>query len=113
MWPQTLSALLGIWLTAAPGVLGYGGPARAGDLVAGPLAASLAVVASSEVTRPVRWAILPLGLWLVVSPWVLDHPADAAVNTIAIGVLLAALACVRGQVSARYAAGWSGLWRRA
>jgi hypothetical protein len=52
MWAQCLNAMLGIWLMAAPTILGYGGPARTNHQIVGPLAVSCAVIALWEVTRP-------------------------------------------------------------
>jgi hypothetical protein len=97
---------------AAPSVLGYGGAARVSDLIAGPLAVSAAVIAMSQVTRPIRWAALPLGAWVVIAPWLLDAPAKARVSGLLAGVLLIGVALVRGQVHERFGGGWAALWRR-
>lgn len=110
MWAHVLSILLGVWLTAAPSVLGYGGGARINALVVGPLAASAAAVALSEVTRPVRWVNLLLGGWLVVAPVVIEHSSGVAAHGVLVGGLLAAGALVRGRVRARYGGGWSAVW---
>jgi len=110
MWARVMGALAGIWLMAAPSVLGYAGAARISDLVVGPIAASLAIVAMSQVTRPVRWATVPLGLWAILSPWLLGAPA-ARVSGLAAGVLLAATAFVAGRRTARFGGGWRSLWR--
>jgi len=80
MWARVCGALAGIWLMAAPSVLGYGGAGRVSDLIAGPLAVSAAVIAMSQVTRPIRWVTLPLGAWVVVAPWLLGAPAPARVS---------------------------------
>jgi uncharacterized membrane protein len=55
MREQIAIACLGIWLTVAPPVLGLAGPARSLEQVAGPIIATLAVVAASDVARPLRW----------------------------------------------------------
>jgi hypothetical protein len=111
MWAQLLGALLGVWLMAAPAVLGYGAPAATVDRIAGPLAAMLGVVAASEVTRGVRRANLLVGLWLLAAPWLLGYPAAATLNSILVGLLLAALSFVRGTVKERFGGGWTSLWR--
>jgi hypothetical protein len=111
MWAQLLGTCLGIWLMAAPAVLGYGGAARANDRVVGPLAATVAAVAISEVTRPVRWANLLTGAWLFAAPWVLGSPWAAAWNSLFVGAALAALALAGGTVKGRYGGGWSAVWR--
>ena len=109
MWAQLASCLLGVWLMAAPAVLGYGDPARTSDHIVGPLAASFAFVAVWQVTRSLRWANLPLGAWLLVAPWVLGYELVPLLNSSAVGLLLMGLACVRGKVTQRFGGGWASL----
>jgi hypothetical protein len=114
MWAQLINAMLGIWLMAAPTILGYGGPARTNSHIVGPLAVSCAVIALWEVTRPVRWGNLALGLWLLVAPWVFTDTWGALFNSSLVGLLLMAFALVRGTVEPqRFGGGWSALWRAA
>jgi hypothetical protein len=109
VWVRALSGLLGIWLMAAPDVLGYGAPAATSDRIVGPVAASVAVVAMSAVTRGVRWLNLLPGGWLLVAPWLLGYPPAATVNSLVVGLLLIGLAFVRGPVTAWYGGGWAAL----
>jgi hypothetical protein len=104
------SVALGAWLLAAPSLIGLDGGARISHLVAGPIAAGLAVIAMSAVTRLVVRANVVIGAWLVVAPLVLDHGA-AWMESVAAGALLGALALVpRGQ-GHRFAGGWTALVR--
>src|SRR5690606_3775586 len=113
MWAQVINALLGVWLMAAPAVLGYGAPAATNDRIVGPVAASFAVIAWWQATRPTRWVNLPLGLWLVAAPFVLGYDATAPlVNSLVVGAALAALSLVRGTVDARFGGGWRAVWGR-
>ncbi|WP_447978270.1 SPW repeat protein [Candidatus Nitrospira bockiana] len=112
MAPQLVNAALGVWLMAAPDVLGYGGPARTIDQVLGPMIASMAIISTSEVMRPLRWANVPVGVWLILSPWLLAYPAEARWNSLLVGVLVAAFAAMRGAVRARFGGGWRVLWER-
>lgn len=113
MWAQVINALLGIWLMAAPAVLGYGAAAATNDRIVGPIAASFAVIAWWQATRPTRWVNLPLGLWLLVAPFVLGYGATAPlVNSLAVGVVLAALAFVKGTVDTDFGGGWRAVWGR-
>ena len=113
MWAQIINALLGVWLMAAPAVLGYGAPAATNDRIIGPIAASFAVIAWWQATRPTRWVNLPLGLWLLLAPWVLGYGATAAVvNSMAVGAALAALSLVEGTVDAEFGGGWRAVWGR-
>lgn len=112
MWARLINITLGIWLMAAPAVLGYGGVASINDRIIGPTVAAFAVIAISEVTRPLRWMNVPLGAWLAVAPMALGYPAlDALINSIVVGVLIAATAMIRGDVTAQFGGGWSALWR--
>lgn len=111
MWAQIINAVLGVWLMAAPAVLGYGGAAGTNDRIVGPVAASVAVIAIWQVTRPVRWANLALGAWLLVAPWVFDYERIALVNSTIVGLLLMTFAAIRGKVeSHRFGGGWPALW---
>lgn len=112
MWARLANTAVGLWLMAAPAVLGYSGSAATNDRIVGPLAATFAIVAIWEVTRALRWANLALGLWLLAAPWILGgYPADAIVNSMAAGALLALFSLVRGKIRQEYAGGWSALWR--
>jgi hypothetical protein len=113
MWARVVNALLGIWLMVAPEVLGYGGIAASNHRIVGPIAASFAVVAIWEATRPLRWVNLALGLWLVVSPLVLGGAAAASITSLVVGVLLWTMALARGRVTQQFGGGWSALWRSA
>jgi hypothetical protein len=111
MLPQIINAILGIWLMAAPAVLGYGRPASTNDHIVGPLVATFACIAIWEATRSVRWVNLPLGLWLIVAPLALGHPTSGQLNSVLCGIAIAGLSCVGGAVTRRFGGGWSTLWR--
>ncbi len=113
MWALSITIVLGIWLAAAPDILGYGGLARANNQVVGVLLASFGMVALSECMRALRWANLILGLWLVVAPFVLDYRDERAVGSLAVGIAATVLAFVRGSLSERFGGGWSVLWKGA
>jgi hypothetical protein len=110
MWAQLINAALGIWLMAAPAVLSYGGAARTNDRIVGPLAAAFAVVAASEVMRPLRRANWVCGFGLLIAPGAMGYGGAATINSLIVGVLLLAFASVRGTVAGRYGGGWSSLW---
>lgn len=112
MWAQIINAALGLWLMAAPAVLGYDSPAADNDRIFGPAIATFAIVAWWETTRAVaRWN-LPLGLWLIAAPWILGYSATAAtVNSMAVGLLVAVLSLVMGTFRPeRFGGGWSAIW---
>lgn len=111
MWPRVGSALIGVWLMAAPSVLGYGGVAATNDRIAGPTAAAIAIVAMSQVTRAFRWLNLVIGAWLLLAPWILGYPPSALASSMVSGLALAGLASLRGRVDRRYGGGWRSLVR--
>lgn len=107
---QALATALGVWLMAAPAVLGYAGVVADLHRIVGPVAASFAFVALWEHMRPLRWVTLALGLPLVVAPWVLGTGPAATANSVVVGLLLGGLAFARGRVEESYGGGWSVLW---
>jgi hypothetical protein len=110
VWAQLVAFAVGVWLTAAPGFLGYGGAARSNDHVFGPLAATVGLIAAFQVTRGVRWLNLAFGVWLLVAPWVLGHGQQETVNSTLVGLALAGLAWVRGAADESFGGGWRALW---
>ena len=111
MWSQLMTVALGVWLMAAPSVLGYGDPAGANDHIVGPLIASIAVIAVSEATRPLRWLNVLLGFWLLVVPLALGYSSSGTWHSLAIGAAIAVLAAFPDQITQRVGGGWSMLWR--
>jgi uncharacterized membrane protein len=107
-WTLLLSAALGIWLMAAPAVLGATDAAADSSHLAGALVVTWAVIAFGEVARPVRLLNIPIGLWIAISPWVLSGATGASrwVDVFA-GLLLVALSIRRGHVEERF-----GDWNR-
>src|SRR5687767_6556018 len=91
-----LSAIVGVWLTAAPGVLGYGGVARVSDHIAGPLAFLFGVTAIWEHMRPARWANLPIGFWVTAAA-LFSNDGKGLVSGLAAGFLLIGLSFWKGR----------------
>lgn len=111
--PQMIVVVLGLWLMAAPAVLGHTGTtADSSDRFVGPLIASIAFVAASEITRPMRWLNPAGALWLIVAPWVLGFPITAAVNDLIVGLAVGALSPLgKVDTKARFGGGWKSLRR--
>lgn len=109
MTPRLASAALGIWLMAAPDVLGYAAAPAVVARIVGPLAFTFAIVAITEATRPLRWVNAALAVVLLVAILV-DHSARAAVNHALVAGALAVLARIRGPVRERLGGGWSAVW---
>lgn len=111
MWARIASIAVGLWLMAAPAVLGYAGAAEVSDRIAGPFAVTFAAIAIGESVRAVRSWNVPVGLWLLIAPLILDHPAAAAFSSALSGVALVAVSAVRGRVGHRFGGGWRALRR--
>lgn len=111
MWARIVTILLGVWLMAAPAILNYGGLASKNGRIVGPLAASFAIIAIWEATRPARWLSLPLGFWLLLAPWLFAYNSTAMINSVVVGILLILLAFVAGEIKESFGGGWSSLWR--
>ncbi len=110
MWAHGTIAVIGMWLLAAPDLLGYDGPPRLNHQICGAWIATFGMVAMSESVRGVRWVNVGLGLWLVMAPLIWSYPSEQILaNTIA-GLTVMALACVRGTISERFGEGWRALW---
>ena len=78
MWPPAVTGMLGVWLAAAPDVMGYGGHARLSNQFVGVWMATFGAIAMSECLRAVQWANLALGVWLVAAPFLLEYPDERA-----------------------------------
>lgn len=111
MWARIGNTALGIWLMAAPAVLGYAGAAGMSDRIAGPAIATFAIVAITDVTRPLRRVNTVVGVWLLLAPWLLGFPPSATWNSVIVGVLVIGMSLVRGSVESRFGGGWKMVWR--
>ena len=108
--PGTLltSALLGIWLMAAPGIFGTEGITADSNYLAGALITTTAVIAMAEVTRAARFLNVLLGAWIVAVPWLLGGAGSAmAWSNAMAGSAVILLSIPRGVVRERY-----GSWNR-
>jgi hypothetical protein len=111
MFAQIMLAATGVWLMAAPAVLGYGEPAATSDRIAGPVMAAVAFLAVFSITRGLRWGNLAVGAWLVLAPWLLDFPTDALANSCVCGIAALVLAPVGHLDQEQYGGGWLALVR--
>ncbi len=113
MWSHALTAAVGIWLVAAPAVLGYGAPAQTNHHIVGPLIASFAIIAWWQVTRALRWVNVVLGAWLLMAHWILGYSEfNPVANSMTAGAVTAGLSLIKGRVDKRFGGGWRGLFRR-
>jgi uncharacterized membrane protein len=110
-WNHLLVMALGVWLTAASDVMGYEGPERVVDQIAGPLVVSMAIIAMAEVTRSVRWVNVALGLWLMLAPVLNGLQASTiGVHSALIGGAILLLSLVKGPEREQTGGGWGRVW---
>lgn len=107
-WNMVAAAALGVWIMAAPAVLGASGRAADSNYLTGALIVTFSVIAFGEVARPARLLNIPFGLWLAASPVLFaGAPGAFGWSNAAVGVALLALSVRRGRVETRF-----GTWNR-
>jgi uncharacterized membrane protein len=102
-WPLVMSALVGIWLMAAPDIVNTTGGAADSDHLLGALVAVVAVTAMAEVTRALRILNILLALAIIAAPWVLGGaPLAGRLSDLLAGVFIILLSVPRGSIRSRY-----------
>lgn len=111
IWNHLLVIALGVWLMAAPDVMGYEGPERTVDHIVGPLVVSMAIIAMAEVTRSARWVNVALGLWLMLAPVLLRYePLHIGARSALVGGAILLLSSFRWPERERTGGGWRRVW---
>ena len=98
-WVRWASFGLGLWLAAAPFVLGYGSvrPAFYQAVIFGGIIAGLAVWRVLSGVRPraakIDWGMATVGLWVILAPFVRGYSdtAEAMMNHVIIGLAVTVL----------------------
>jgi hypothetical protein len=104
-WNLLLTTALGLWIMAAPDVLGSSGTGADSDHLVGALIVVVSVIAMAEVVRACRFLNLALALWLLIAAWVLDGNTTASLaSDVAAGVLLLMVTWYRGPRTERFGA---------
>lgn len=108
---RMVAASLGLWMMAAPSIYEHSEVASAIARILGPLIATVAIVAITESTRPLRHANLVLGIAISVSIPIAGAGVGAIVNAVSVGVAVALLSRVRGALEHELGGGWRAIWR--
>jgi hypothetical protein len=104
-WTLIASALVGLSVMFAPALFGIAVPAAHSDQVTGALVVTVAVIATAEVVRALRFLNVLFGTWIAVSGWMLSEATVAGQwSGLVAGLLIAALALPRGHIRERYGA---------
>lgn len=97
-WTLAASIAIGVFLMLTRVFLGASGSMANSDHVTGALAISVAVIATAEVARPIRFVNCILGAWLVAAPFVMGGASLLATAvSVFLGVVLVGLSLPRGK----------------
>lgn len=106
-WTLAASVAVGAFLMLTRLVFGTEGAMADSDHVVGALVITVAVIATAEVARALRFINAGFGLWLVAAPWMLDGASLlASWASVGIGLGLVALSLPRGVRSKEHYASW-------
>lgn len=109
--PPTLAiaTVLGLWLLAAPAVLGVSIRSAAADIahIGGAFVVVAAVIAMAEVVRATRWLNVAGGAAIAAAALIVGESLDYVVVVALTGVAIAVASIPRGRVRESYAD-----WRR-
>ena len=109
--PGQMAAVIGgLWLMAAPAVLGYV-DTTAEDLhrTVGPMIATFGAIALWAVARDLRWANLALVAVVAAGPLFGGHPGAATVVAFVTAFVIAAATPFGGEDTQRRGRGWRGI----
>ena len=104
-WTLVVSTVLGIWMMAAPEVMGLPIKADAADVnhLGGALIVVMAVISMGEVVRTGRFLNVLFGLAVAIWPWFLsDSNLALNISSAVSGLLVAGLSIPRGTVKESY-----------
>ena len=112
MVAKILSVIAGLWLMAAPYVLGIAEIAANNDHIIGPVIASFAIISLSPCTSVVLKFNLPLGVWLLLAPWILGYENNSAIiNDMLTGFFVIICSLIRVKIKKRFGGGWEAIWK--
>ncbi|MGI8705535.1 MAG: NAD-dependent epimerase/dehydratase family protein [Sphingomicrobium sp.] len=106
-WNLALAGLVGIWLTFTRLSLGAEPPMAHADHLIGALALTVVSLSAAEVTRALRFLLIPLGAALFVTAFLFGAGTEQTIASFVSGALLIVLSLRRGPIHCRY-----GSWHR-
>ncbi len=106
-WTLAASMAIGVFLMLTRLTLGTEGQMANSDHLVGALTLTVAVIATAEVARLLRFVNALFGAWLVAAPFLLEGGSAAATAvSVALGLALIGLSLPRGPRSQEHYAGW-------
>ena len=113
MWLRLISAAIGVFFMASPGIFGYGDAASVNDHIVGPLVFASSFAAAWPAARALRRVELPAGLWMLVAPIFIAYPSIGGdlpdVTHVFGGLALAIMAVLGAKTRERFGGGWSSV----
>jgi nucleoside-diphosphate-sugar epimerase len=101
-WNLAIAALVGVWLLFTRLSLGAEPPMADADHLIGAITLTVISLAAAEVTRALRFLLIPLGLALFVTPLLYGAGTDQTIASFVSGALLIVLSARRGRIRCRY-----------
>ncbi|MBU0825359.1 MAG: NAD-dependent epimerase/dehydratase family protein [Alphaproteobacteria bacterium] len=106
-WTLAASIVLGVFLMLTRMILGSEGAMANSDHVVGALVITVAIIATAEVARALRFINVALGAWLIAAPFLLTGVGHlGAIMSVVVGIALIGLSLPRGKRSAEHYASW-------
>lgn len=106
-WTLAASIALGAFLMLTRMILGNGGAMANSDHVVGALIITVAIIATAEVARALRFINVALGAWLIAAPFLLTGVGHlGAIVSVVVGIALVGLSLPRGKRSPEHYASW-------
>lgn len=106
-WTLTASIGIGVLLMFTRLIFGSTGAMANSDHLVGALVVTVAIIATAEVARTLRFVNAAFGLWLIAAPFMLEGAnAAAVVASVILGAALVGLSLPRGKRSEEHYAGW-------
>ncbi|MDZ4139897.1 MAG: DNA polymerase III subunit epsilon, partial [Erythrobacter sp.] len=106
-WTLAASIALGVFLMLTRVILGNEGAMANSDHVVGALVITVAIIATAEVARALRFINVAFGAWLVAAPFLLTGVGHlGAIVSVVVGIALVGLSLPRGKRSPEHYASW-------
>ena len=106
-WTLAASVGIGVLLMFTRLIFDTTGSMANSDHIVGALVITVAIIATAEVARALRFINAAFGAWLVAAPFLLEGDSGTAMfASIIVGLALIGLSLPRGKRSKEHYAGW-------
>lgn len=110
---KIITAIFGIWLMVAPGVLNYSKEAADNGHIIGPIVLTFSIIALWDATNGIRKWNYPFALWLLIAPWILGYEnTTAIISDIASGIFIFIFSFLKHPVQQSFGGGWQSLFQK-